>query len=93
MRKAIAIALAACLLLCGCGNGVRREEGAPKENVGGRFLCDSGAYSFETVVDSETGVTYLVWRNGVGKSEIGGITVLLNADGSPVISEEVGQNG
>jgi hypothetical protein len=89
VKKAIAIALSACLLLCGCGgNSVRREEGAPKENVGGRFLCDSSSYDFETVVDSKTGVTYLVLRNA-GASAIGGITVLLNADGTPVISEEV----
>jgi hypothetical protein len=86
VKKAIAIALSACMLLCGCGNSVRREEGAPKENVGGRFLCDSSQYDFETVVDTKTGVTYLIWTNG---SHIGGITVLLNADGTPVISEEV----
>lgn len=89
MRKSIAIALAACLLLCGCdGNGVRREDGAHKENVGGRFLCDSRAYNFETVVDTKTGVTYLVWISGSGDTSKGGITVLLNADGTPVISEE-----
>jgi hypothetical protein len=88
MRKAIAIALSACMLLCGCGNGIMRDENAPKEPVDGRFLCDSSSYDFETVVDSKTGVTYLVLRNA-GASAIGGITVLLNADGTPVISEEV----
>ena len=39
MRKIVAATLAACLLLCGCGgNGIKRDDDAPKENVGGRFL-------------------------------------------------------
>ena len=90
MRKIVAAALAACLLLCGCSSSVIvREKNAPKENVVGRFLCDNATYSFETVVDSKTGVTYLVWHDVSGEYEVGGITVLLNADGTPVISEEV----
>ena len=90
MRKIVAATLAACLLLCGCrGNVIVRENNAPKENVGGRFICDNAIYSFETVVDSKTGVTYLVWRDGFSQDAVGGITVLLNDDGTPVISEEV----
>ena len=90
MRKALAITLAACLLLCGCGgNGVVRDEDAPKPNVSQRFICDCNDSEFETVVDSQTGVTYLVWKNGAGQSSKGGITVLLDRDGKPIISEEV----
>lgn len=86
MRKALAATVALALVLCGCtGNAVVREEGAPKPNVGGRFVCDGG-YVFETVVDSRTGVTYLVWKGGTGRS---GITVLVDRDGKPIISEEV----
>jgi len=89
MKKALAITLAACLLLCGCGgNGVKREGNAPKPNTQGRFLCDSSYYRFETVVDSQTCVTYLLWRVD-GNAEIGGITVMLDKDGKPIISEEV----
>ena len=91
MRKLVAATLAACLLLCGCGggNGIVREDNTPKENVGGRFICDNNTCSFDTVVDSKTGVTYLVWRDGFVQDAVGGITVLLNDDGTPVISEEV----
>ena len=90
MRKALAITLAACLLLCGCGgNGVKREGNAPKPNASGRFLCDHIDYSFETVVDSQTGVTYLVWTDEGSYGGHGGITVLLDKDGKPIISEEV----
>ena len=96
MRKSltgvcVAITLTACLALCGCdsGNAVERKGDSPRENVDGRFICDSGSYSFETVVDTHTGVTYLVWKSGVGNNSKGGITPLLNADGTPVMSEEV----
>ena len=91
MRKALAITFAACLLLCGCteGNGVKREENTPKPNTQGRFLCDSSYYEFDTVVDSQTGVTYLLWQNGSGNRGVGGITVMLDRDGKPIISEEV----
>ena len=90
MKKALAITFAACLLLCGCsGNGVKREGNAPKPNASGRFLCDSSYYEFETVVDSQTGVTYLLWNTGGGNGAVGGITVMLDRDGKPIISEEV----
>ena len=93
MKRAIALTIAACLLLCGCGgtNGVVRDEDAPKPNVNQRFICDHNDCKFETVVDSQTGVTYLVWKNGVGQSSRGGITVLLDRDGKPIISEEVAE--
>lgn len=92
MKKAIAIALSLCLLMCGCsGNGIRREQDVPKPSVGGRFLCDAGNYGFETVVDSQTGVTYLIWKEPEAKSTTGGITVLLDRDGKPIISEEVAE--
>lgn len=92
MKKAIAVTLAACLTLCGCGgNGIKRDDGSNKLDTDGRFLCDEGSYSFETVVDNHTGVTYLVWKDGSSNSSKGGITALLNADGTPAISEEVGE--
>ena len=87
MRKAVIATLALALALCGCdSNGVKREEGAKKLSMDGRFLCDSGAYSFETVVDTKTGVTYLIWTNGGYRA---GITVLMDRDGKPIISEEI----
>lgn len=91
MKKALTATVALALVLCGCtGNAVVREKGAPKPNVSGRFVCDRG-YTFETVVDSKTGVTYLVWKDYNGKTGKGGITVLVDRDGKPIISEEVDQ--
>ena len=92
--KALAATVALVLALCGCTsgeNGIKRAEESPKPDVGQRFLCDTGYYEFETVVDSNTGVTYLVWHNGNGTNGQGGITVLVNRDGTPVISEEVAE--
>jgi len=94
MRRVIT-ALSVCLLIAlgGCsGNAVRREDDAPKPNVSRRFVCDGddyAAYEFSTVVDSQTGVTYLVWKSGSGNTSKGGITVLVDEDGKPIISEEV----
>lgn len=79
-----------CMALGGCGsNVIVRGKDSPKEDVGGRFLCDDGQYSFETVTDTKTGVVYLIWNSGTGNSSKGGITVLVHEDGTPVISEEV----
>ena len=92
MRKAVIATLALALALCGCTsgeNGVQRTEDSPKPNLSQRFLCEDSTYTFETVVDKQTGVTYLVWKGGSGNGRIGGITVLLNRNGYPVISEEV----
>ena len=89
----ISVILASALVLVGCdGNGVERtgpEEQAAKASVSDRFICNSSSYRFETVIDSKTGVTYLVWTSFQAGSDtrVVGITVLLNSDGSPVISE------
>lgn len=89
LQKVMVILLLA-LVLCGCsGNGIRREPGAAKPNADERFICDNSVYRFETVVDSYTGVTYLVWKSGDTTTSKGGITVLVNADGTPILSEEV----
>ena len=83
-------ALVACIALGGCYSSVVvRGKDSPKESVDKRFLCDNSQYSFETVTDTKTGVVYLLWRSGSSNSSVGGITLLVNDDGTPVISEEV----
>ena len=93
-RLVVAALVASALVLAGCGgNGIERtdlNEKAQKQAVSDRFMCDRSTYVFETVVDSRTGVTYLLWKDAYN-SHLGGITVLLNSDGSPVISEEYTQ--
>ena len=100
MRKSLAsiylaiaaIVLAVALLIgCSSGNSVVRAVDAPRENVDGRFISDYGSDDFRTVVDSKTGITYLVFDDQSGNGSIGGITPLLDKDGRPVISEEVTQ--
>lgn len=93
MRALAAVALAVTLVLCGCGgnNNIKRsdehEESATRQ-VSGRFISNGYDDKLETVVDARTGVTYLVWTRGYGETKVGGITPLLNRDGTPVISEE-----
>lgn len=98
MRKSLAsiylaiaaIVLAVALLIgCSSGNSVVRAVDAPRERVDERFLTDNGSDDFRTVVDSKTGITYLVWTYGSGNGSVAGITPLLDKDGKPVISEEV----
>lgn len=91
MRRMTVMALTVCLLLCGCdiGNAVERKEDSPRENVDERFISDYDSDDFRTIVDSKTGITYLVFDDQGGKSSIGGITPLLDKNGKPVISEEV----
>ena len=81
-------------IMLGCSdynNSLKRNAGddSLKPNVTNRFLCDED-YEFQTVVDTKTGVTYLIWKENSGsKYGMGGITPLLNKNGYPVISEEV----
>ena len=90
MRRALLAVAVAALLLCGCeGNAVSwSESGVIRTDVQRRFVSDSDTDTFGVVVDSRTGVTYLTWvRDKGSKVSVGGITVLLNRDGTPVISE------
>lgn len=91
MRKLAIVVVVFVIALCGCTSGekgVLRAEDSPKPDVSKRFICDDGTYRYETIVDKQTGVTYLVVRNGDNI----GITPLLNRNGYPIItSEEVGE--
>jgi len=82
--------LCAVALLCGCdGNAVMYyDSDVNKLNVGRRFVTDYADAKFDTVVDTRTGITYLIWDSNQGNNSVGGITVLLNRDGTPVMAEE-----
>jgi hypothetical protein len=87
------VATIACALLCGCGQGNGIETSGLNERADGRFAYENlhvgagYAWRFGYVVDTETGVTYLVFDNNRPKNSIGGITPLLNRDGTPVIDD------
>lgn len=100
MRRALAIGL--CALLCGCasGNGITSQgiNGA----ADGRFVYEpfssghiSGANDamFGYVIDSRTGVTYIVYNDCNGKYATGGISPLYNSDGTLVIDDRYGKKG
>lgn len=77
-RKTIIAALAAvlaCLIAVGCTDSVAAEDG--------RFLL-KGYGTAHVITDTHTGVQYMYYYNARG----GGITVLVDADGKPLIQEE-----
>lgn len=77
-RKTIIAALAAvlaCLIAVGCTESVETEEK--------RFLSD-GYGTVDVITDTHTGVQYMYYHNSRG----GGITVIVGADGKPLIQEE-----
>lgn len=43
------------------------------------------SYVTSVIVDKETGVNYLFFKDGYG----GGLTVLVDADGKPIITKDV----
>ena len=77
-RKTIIAALAAvlaCLIAVGCTESVAKAEG--------RFLF-GGFGTAQVITDAHTGVQYMYYYNERG----GGITVLVDADGKPLIQED-----
>lgn len=80
-KMVIAIALVSALL-CGCSNCCKE----PKERIDDRFVTVQRQTEsrFRIIVDTETNVMYLM----DGLSHQGGITVLLNADGTPMLWDE-----
>lgn len=89
-RDAVIMALALVLVGCGEGNGIERDR--HDYSVDDRFLYErfgngEASWQFGTVVDTETGITYLVFRDSYSKAAVGGITPLLDRDGNPVRSD------
>ena len=77
-RKTIIAALAvvlACLVAVGCTDSVAAGDG--------RFLLE-GYGTAHVITDAHTGVQYMYYYNARG----GGITVLVDANGMPLIQED-----
>lgn len=79
-RKTIIAALAAvlaCLIAVGCTESVAKAEGRFK-------IKDDGSTSLSIITDTVTGVQYLYYDSGYD----GGLTILVDADGKPLIQED-----
>ena len=76
-RKTIlaALAILACLIAVGCTDSVAAEDG--------RFLLEWHGAA-HVITDTHTGVQYMYYYNARG----GGITVLVDANGMPLIQED-----
>lgn len=84
MKKTIiAAALALPLLLTGCGSAEASDGASDRFDHTG-----SGIQSIRIITDTETGVQYLFVADCFGYAGMGGMTVLVDADGKPLISEE-----
>ena len=82
MKKIVSLILViAIILLVGCAEVEYADADTQID-----YIQDDGYY--EIVVDKETGVNYVVYANYHKKC--GGLTVRLNADGTPYVS---GVNG
>lgn len=80
IKLSIVIALLATTLL-GCGERTIQNE-AKKEQDTSYFIRISSEYGGDIVYDSRTGVQY--WRSE-GAYNHGTLTVLIDADGNPLI--------
>lgn len=87
MKKILAILICVCILMCSlaaCGKSATAED----TKYTNRFIiveeCDLGTFSVcYVLVDTDTGVLYNFIKSGYG----GGLTVMLDADGKPLIWE------
>lgn len=85
MKKIIALALVFALVLALTACTATNSKSEPKYNpFDGRFVRYNAGYFEDVIVDTVTGVCYL-WRS---QSYQGGLSVMLDADGSPLIYKE-----
>lgn len=87
-NKIILLWISACLLLSGCGEGT--VQGTNVSNVGYHTpdiseIGDGFGSGYSYVIDNSTGVVYLKYQAGHGRA----ITVMLKADGTPVLEEDI----
>ena len=82
-KKMIALGVAVAMAAAGCG-AAETEKGDESGRI--RLITERGidlSTYYKVIVDEETGVEYL-WIDG---HKAGGVTVLMNPDGTPMIAE------
>lgn len=82
MKRLICI-LMLSLLLAGCG---KSSESDVVSKVNSRFVCVENNMYWEVMTDRETGVMYVM---SCGAYNTGTFTLLVDADGNPLIYREV----
>lgn len=85
MKKIIALVLVCALVLALTACTATTSEGEQEYNpFKGRFVRYNAGYFEDVIVDTVTGVCYL-WRS---QAYQGGLAVMLDADGNPLIFKE-----
>ena len=79
MREIIAICVIGAILLCGCLNIEEKEEKEPP-----MFIVVERQTNWDVVYHKDTKVMYAISRGGYNQ---GNFTVLVNADGTPMLWE------
>jgi protein involved in sex pheromone biosynthesis len=88
MKKVITI-LCICLLLTGCGEASENNEGNNQQKESkqkkSEFVTIENGWDYKVVYQRDTKVMYVVsW----GSYNIGTFTLLVNADGTPMVYTE-----
>lgn len=88
MKKfVIAVLVAMMLCLTGCGStnlNVDKDNNARFESTTGGI---NDIYTYDIIVDNETGFQYLIFNNGRYQS----MTQMIGADGKPIVAETYGE--
>ena len=88
MKKLLVVCMLCAFLLCGCATPTKYSEGST-ENTS-MFVCVEQAGHWKICYHKETKVMYAV---SYGVNNCGNFTLLVNADGTPMLYEEGGEQG
>lgn len=87
--KAMAAAVLATCMMAGCDSEPAQtynSRGMTTPSLAGRFTSSDTDDHFRIVTDIESGVQYVIWTNGMGKFEVGGISPLVDQNGDPILA-------
>jgi hypothetical protein len=87
--KALAVAVLATCMMAGCDSEPAQtynSRGMATPSLAGRFTSSDTDDHFRIVTDIESGVQYVIWTNGMGKFEVGGISPLVDQNGDPMLA-------